>query len=80
MGDLAQGEVAMKTEQAYPPDTLRDVVEASELDLKPGVFPQQLVYQRRTYCAVGLDRDSEGELMAVRYETEEGRRLVVLND
>jgi hypothetical protein len=57
-----------------------DSVEASTLGLRPGIWPRQITYQRRTYAAVGMERDREGELIAVRYEDEQGRRLRVVND
>lgn len=61
------------------------VVEASELGLAPGIFPHVLRVENRDslrgrlFGAVGVDR-LRGEVTGVRYEDEQGRRLLVIND
>ncbi len=61
-------------------ELLEFVADASDLGLRPGVFPRRVEYRRMTFAAVGVDRGAEGEVTGVRYESEDGRRLLVVND
>jgi len=55
--------------------------EASDLRLPPGVWPPALNHAGKVFWHLRDDKDREGELLAVVYQTRDGSALLtVFND
>jgi hypothetical protein len=58
-----------------------EAVEASDLGFMPGLWPAKFEREGVRWYLGWVERDPEGELVAVHYTTATGgRRLVVFND
>lgn len=56
-----------------------DVVQASEIGLKPGEWPKELTWSGRTYTRTSIEIDGEGDVLEGVYHCRE-QKLVVHND
>lgn len=67
--------------QVRPAQDQKIVVEASDINLSPGCWPDELTYGGRRWHAVHRVFDGEDELAAVVYiDRSTGHELLVLND
>jgi hypothetical protein len=61
-------------------DEAEGTIDASDLNFEPGAWPDQFINDARRYTKYSILRDTENEVLEVRYRGPNGRVVRVFND